>query len=203
MLRDHSHRFDEWAPRYDRSAGRFFFHWVHRQVVARLRQHRLPSGVIVDVGAGTGELLVRVADILGRSDVVAVDASLPMIGVAAGKLPARRGIVASAAALPFSDRSAAAVVTTISFHHWDPQGDGLAEISRVLHPDGIVLLADFFAVGPLGNVVRRAAANHGDGFRSEQDLVRLLDGAGLRIRTAERLGPPTSPLRLITGSKPD
>jgi SAM-dependent methyltransferase len=50
--------------------------------------------------------------------------------------------VADVAALPFDDSSFDAVVSTLSMHHWADTAAGLAEVARVLRPDGVALVYD-------------------------------------------------------------
>jgi SAM-dependent methyltransferase len=51
-------------------------------------------------------------------------------------------VVGGVAALPFPDGSFDLVVSTLSMHHWADATTGLAEIGRVLRPDGRALIWD-------------------------------------------------------------
>ncbi|MHB8671321.1 MAG: class I SAM-dependent methyltransferase [Acidimicrobiales bacterium] len=188
-------RFDTWATTYDRGLARFFFRRVHREVLGVLHDQALPPGIVLDVGCGTGELLGRVARQVAGRNAVGVDASSGMLRVAVTKPASGRCAVGSASALPLRDAIAALVVTTVSFHHWDDQDAGLAEVARVLAPGGRLLMADFFASGPLGIFMRRR--HHGAGFRSVGELLPRLARVGLRVAEVRRLGPPASPLRIL------
>jgi ubiquinone/menaquinone biosynthesis C-methylase UbiE len=199
--------FDHWAATYDQSfLQRLFFDRVHarvaRAVAAAVRGAAAPH--VVDVGCGTGRLLVRLSEALPHALLTGVDASAGMIAVAAEK-PALSGVallVGSAAALPLDDSSCDVVVSTISFHHWDDQAAGLRDVARVLRPGGRLLLVDFLVSGPLGPLVRRRTRAHGVGWRDESELLRMCNAASLQAASLRRLGPPGSPLAMMTATRP-
>jgi ubiquinone/menaquinone biosynthesis C-methylase UbiE len=199
--------FDAWAPTYDRSPlQRIFFDRVHDRVVAAIvRQVRgVAAPVVVDVGCGTGRLLLRLRAALPSATLVGIDPSAAMIDVARGK-DGLRGVrleVGSSESLPLDSASADVVVSTVSFHHWSDQAGGLRDVARVLRPGGHVLLVDFFARGPLASLVRRFLAGHGAGMPEEGELVGMVTGASLRAESMRRLGPPLSPLAIMTAARP-
>ena len=108
-----------------------------------------PDAAILEVGCGSGPLSVRLAAEHGLA-VTAFDIEPRMIErarararrtAAAGK-PIPTFLVADVSHLPFEESSFELVVSTYSMHHWDDKRAGLAEISRVLRPDGRALIWD-------------------------------------------------------------
>jgi ubiquinone/menaquinone biosynthesis C-methylase UbiE len=108
-----------------------------------------PDAALLEVGCGSGPLSVRLAAEHGLA-VTAFDIEPPMIERArararrtasAGK-PIPTFLVADVAHVPFEDASFDLVVSTYSMHHWGDKRAGLAEISRVLRPDGRALIWD-------------------------------------------------------------
>jgi ubiquinone/menaquinone biosynthesis C-methylase UbiE len=99
-----------------------------------------PGGTIVDVGAGTGNLAVKLA-LDGRFDrVIAVDISAGMLGEASRSAEAHNVVLETIAndmvRLPFADGSIDVVVGCAVLHHLpDPQAF-LQEVRRVLKPGG-------------------------------------------------------------------
>jgi SAM-dependent methyltransferase len=93
------------------------------------------SGLVVDVGAGTGALLGAIRSAAPAARTVALDASARMLQVAR----TRRGasaVLADAVALPLADGCASAVILAyVLFHLQDPVW-ALAEAARVLGPAG-------------------------------------------------------------------
>jgi 2-polyprenyl-3-methyl-5-hydroxy-6-metoxy-1,4-benzoquinol methylase len=101
--------------------------------------HPLPAGgVVVDVGAGTGNLAVKLA-LDGRfAEVIAVDISARMLEEAT-RSAARQGvqlttIVNDMSRLPFADHSVDLVVGCAILHHLPAPAAFLREVHRVLKP---------------------------------------------------------------------
>lgn len=100
---------------------------------------------IVDIGCGTGELAVAISKKARQSRIVGVDVSPSMLLWASrhettdGRI---RFMVGDGAKLPFPDESVDVVVSTLSLHHWAEPAAVLAEIDRVLTPDGRALIYD-------------------------------------------------------------
>jgi ubiquinone/menaquinone biosynthesis C-methylase UbiE len=111
-------------------------------------------------------------------ELVGVDPAPAMIEVGRAALAEGSNVRlewASAEGLPFPDARFDLVISTVSFHHWADQAAGLGEVSRVLRRDGRFVLADHFATGWLRAFNAIAKRN----MRTQRDVVRLLDGAGL------------------------
>ncbi|MCK0117963.1 methyltransferase domain-containing protein [Isoptericola sp. S6320L] len=88
---------------------------------------------VLDLGAGTGLLTRRLVD--RGLDVVAVDASRPMLDELAATLPGVTTHVGSAEELPLPDASVDTVVVGQAWH-WFDEARASAEIARVLRAGG-------------------------------------------------------------------
>jgi ubiquinone/menaquinone biosynthesis C-methylase UbiE len=154
------------------------FVWSRGAPSSRWETVREPRAVL-DVGCGTGALLRELAERLpGAVELTGVDPAPAMIDAARAALRDRSNVqleVAFAERLPFPDARFDLVVSTVSFHHWADQADGLGEVGRVLQPEGRFVLADHFAIGWLR--VFDAIARRG--MRTLSDVERLLAGARL------------------------
>jgi ubiquinone/menaquinone biosynthesis C-methylase UbiE len=180
-------RFNRWAGDYDR-------HWMQRAVfepvqrtVLKLAAEQVPQpGAILDVGCGTGKLLGLAEGRFPGATLAGVDAAIEMVRQAQASNPSSsiRFQQAVAEELPFPDASFDLVFSTMTFHHWQDQGRGIAEIARVLRPRGRWLLAEFVATGFVG-FMRRVLRLHQ--FPERNKLRRDLLGAGLEIATEERV----------------
>jgi ubiquinone/menaquinone biosynthesis C-methylase UbiE len=202
VLKHHSHdrtEFDEWAETYDRGGGRFFFHWIHQQVLRAVEGIDVGAGAVVDVGCGTGDLLGHLGSRLVGRRVFGVDSSVGMARVAAAKVD-HPILVGAATRLPVRTGTVALAVSTISYHHWGDHGAALREIVRVLAPGGTFLVADIFAAGLTAPVINGFGGHHDDGFKSPVEIASHIAGAGMRVRDVRRIGPPGSPLRLVTAT---
>jgi len=143
----HGHHHDRGLAgivRYLRNAPRMWRSPVNDAVVALIAPQR--GEVVVDVGAGMGAGVVRVAAAGGH--VIAVEPTPFMRRTLALRRLVQSGrkrirIVDGAAEdLPVDDGSADVVYAVNTMHHWVDVDRGVAEIVRALGPSGRLLLVD-------------------------------------------------------------
>jgi dolichyl-phosphate beta-glucosyltransferase len=116
----------------------WWFRAKHRLVLDELRRQRV-TGTVVDVGAGTGGLLER----LRAAGHLAVGMELDTVALAHARanqprLPLARSF---AEAVPVRDGGAGAVTALDVLEHLDDDVLALQELSRVVGPGGLVLIA--------------------------------------------------------------
>jgi SAM-dependent methyltransferase len=135
------------------------------------------GGRVLEVGCGPGQLSLRLARRFDV-DVTGLDLDPAMIeraGANAGSSATERRqptfVVGDVAAIPYPDDSFDLVVSMLSMHHWDDAKIGLAEIGRVLRPDGRALIWD----------LRPGAVPFHSGMPDPVDQVH---GSALRIVSA-------------------
>lgn len=93
----------------------------------------IESGVVVDLGAGTGKFTRA---LVARSlEVIAIDPDTTMLQKLGANLPTARAIPGTAESIPLADASADAVVCAQAWHWVDPVR-ATAEVARVLRPGG-------------------------------------------------------------------
>ena len=117
-----------------------------------------PGESVLDVGCGTGTLAITAKERVGKTGRVAgIDPSGQLINGARRKA-AHRNLtidfeIAGIEQLNYPDRSFDVVLSTFMMHHL--QGDlkrqGLAEVARVLKPEGRLLIVDFKS--PAGMII--------------------------------------------------
>jgi ubiquinone/menaquinone biosynthesis C-methylase UbiE len=182
-------RFDRWAPTYDRHfLQRFVFEPVQRTVLDLAASLVPAPAAILDVGCGTGRLLRSAEQRFPMATLEGVDVALGMVKHAQAVLPAGSRIrvrQATAEKLPFAAAQFDLVFSTMTFHHWADQRQGVAEVARVLKPSGRWLLADFVAVRLMRYLRRLLRLKQ---FPERGDLDALLAGCGLEV-VAERQVP--------------
>ncbi|MFJ1466386.1 class I SAM-dependent methyltransferase [Massilia orientalis] len=111
---------------------------------------RRPDAVALDMGCGGGHVAFRMAGQVGK--VVAYDLSAAMLDTV-GTEARRRGLdnlvtkQGAAEALPCPDASFDVVATRYSAHHWGAFRDGLAQMRRVVKPEGLGLFMDVVSPG--------------------------------------------------------
>ncbi|MDL2401672.1 class I SAM-dependent methyltransferase [Rhizobium mayense] len=99
-------------------------------------------GIVVDVGAGTGIFTRQLAGLLPEADVVGIEPSADMRGMAeaaSGQLGNIAFMAGSAEKLPFADASVA-VVTAATAVHWFKRSAFYAEAFRCLGDSGRLVI---------------------------------------------------------------
>lgn len=172
---------DRMAPYYDLMAR---FGMREGRIKGRVIElaHLAPGGRLLDVGCGTGTLVLMAQRRHPDATVIGVDGDPTILSIARRKAR-QAGIDAQldegmAYALPYADAAFDAVVSTLTFHHLTPdqQQRALTEIRRVLRPGGRLVIADLtrphnrlmrlvqHAVSAL--MRRHGGARHGHGAES-------------------------------------
>lgn len=114
-----------------------------RRLVARRVAAVQPERVL-DVCSGTGDIALGLEE---GPTITGVDFSLPMLALAQGKAVDRgRALalaVADALALPIADGSVDVVTVAFGVRNFEDLEAGLAELTRVLKPGGVLLILEF------------------------------------------------------------
>jgi ubiquinone/menaquinone biosynthesis C-methylase UbiE len=136
--------FERWSDTYERS----FMQWLIFDRVHRILLDLVPGDFqpqsILDVGCGTGRLLRKAAARWPAAQLTGVDPANGMIVKARESTPAATFYVSPSETLPLPDTSVDLVFSTVSFHHWEDQREGVRQVARVLRPRGYFYLADFW-----------------------------------------------------------
>lgn len=131
-----------------------------------------PGQTVLEIGCGTGNLLLAAARAEPGAAVVGLDpdgAALARARRKTRRVPTIRVEQGYADELPHADGSVDRVVSAFMFHHLPPDGKRamLAEIRRVLVPGGLLALLDFDGLprplGPLTPLLRFAGGHRGHG----------------------------------------
>lgn len=192
-------RFNRWAASYDRHyLQRLIFEPVQETILAVAAAEFPEPTAILDVGCGTGRLLRTAEQRFPAARLEGVDAAVEMVRYAQGVLPAASRITfrqATAERLPFADAQFDLVFSTMTFHHWNDQRAGIAEVARVLKPGGRWLLADFIATGFMRNVRRLFRLRR---FPERRVLDPLVAAAGLQVLASRRVPRVGSQVPVLT-----
>jgi ubiquinone/menaquinone biosynthesis C-methylase UbiE len=174
---------------------------IHLEMIklAELRDgHR-----VLDVGCGVGNLLRSTGKRHRDVELVGLDPD-PKALARAGRKARRAGLTIQldrgfAQELPYPDGSFDRVFSSLMLHHLDsPSKDALlAEVRRVLRPDGLLILADA--------VIDENEHGHGHGRRKSKMREQLRDNVGdavsQRIAAAGFTLPPTRTMALRVGGR--
>lgn len=137
---------------------------------------------VVDLGAGTGKF-TKVLSTTG-ANVIAVDPVMPMLDRLRRELPSVEAVAGNAEHIPLGSASLDAVLCAQSFH-WFATPAAIAEIRRVLKPDGVFGLIwnqrdeSVPWIAELGRLFERY----------QGDAPRMVSGAWRKVFPAPGFGP--------------
>ena len=164
----------------------FLYDEVAERLIERLElmQRGFPRALVL--GSRTGGMMERLQSRFGIETLVQSEFSEQMARRAAGL-----SVVADEEFLPFADASLDLVISPLTLHTTNDLPGALAQIRRVLMPDGL-LLAGLFALGtlaPLRDAFLAAEAALGQGssphvapFTDVRDGGSLLQRAGFSLQ---------------------
>jgi ubiquinone/menaquinone biosynthesis C-methylase UbiE len=148
---------------------------VNEAFVAAFRAVWNGANPILDVGTGTAQIPIAFCRIASAAQVVAVDAAESMLVIGrqnvahAGLAPRLRLKLADAKKLPFAVAEFAAVISNSIVHHIPEPAAVLAEMVRVLKPDGRIFVRDLLRpadTAALDRLVNQYAAGANDHQRA-------------------------------------
>jgi SAM-dependent methyltransferase len=155
---------------------------------------------VLDVGCGTGNLLRATGKRHRNVELVGMDPDLKMLARAESKIR-RAGLKAQldrgfAQELAFPDASFDVVFSSLMLHHLETSSkdEMLAEVRRVLRPDGVLVLADAVLHDHGHGHGRRRRGASGDLQIQLKDNVG--DAVAKRIAAAGFTVEPTRPVKL-------
>jgi len=136
--------FDRWASFYDITLTSVFYQAVHRRLLDAIALPAQPH--VLDLGCGTGKLLNRLAQAHPNLKGLGIDLSPDMVAQARRSNQAPEQVnyqIGNATALTLEAGRFDALFNTITFLHYPQPEPVLAEVRRLLKPDGRYYLADF------------------------------------------------------------
>jgi len=138
----------EVAAAFEKMTNFLPFKLLRRKVLSQIILYK-PTGKLVDVGCGSGNLIVQIAERLLNLDLIGVDISAEVLELAKKRafendLKERKEFkLGSVENMPFPNNSIDFLVSTISLHHWQDPVRAFNEFFRVLRENGTLLIFDF------------------------------------------------------------
>ena len=143
---------------------------------------------ILDIGCSTGASAAAIVD-MERQVYTGIDIVPEYAVLAAKRNPKARVLAMDARKMDFGDKSFDVAYFVGVWHHMDDDAirDTLAELRRVLKPNGLLLVAEpLFTPGRWYSnlLLRRDRGKH---IRSEEGYLQLAEGWGVRRKRTFRL----------------
>lgn len=186
-------------PLYDVVHHVFGLHPIHQEMI-RLAEPRAGHQVL-DVGCGTGNLLRTIGEQHPRAELAGLDPD-PKALARAGRKLRRAGLDVRldrgfAQELPYADNSFDRVFSSLMLHHLDSTSKDalIAEVRRVLRPDGLLVLADAVLDG------HSRGHGHRPGRMREQLRDNVSDAVSRRIAAGGFAVRPTRTKALRVGGR--
>ncbi len=138
----------EVAAAFEKMTNFLPFKLLRRKIFFQLKLYK-STGKLVDLGCGSGNLIVEIAKNLLNLDLIGVDISNEILNLAKErafqndlnkKIEFKIGNVED---LPFPDNSIDFLLSTLSLHHWQDPIRAFNEFFRVLKDNGTLLIFDF------------------------------------------------------------
>ena len=168
---------------------------VHAEMI-RMADLR-PGQQVLDIGCGTGNLLLALGQEYPEVDLVGLDPDHRALA-RAGRKAHRAGVAVSwrqgfAEELPYPDGAVDRVFSSLMLHHLQDDKDALlAEVRRVLRPSGVFVLADIDGHGALdGHGLLRRRMAHNPLIHDNAGMVERIAAAGFTVDV-----PVQHPLRM-------
>jgi len=184
------------AP-YDRHAASYDRTW--RRYIARTLGFLKASisfrasDKILDIGCGTGEFERLILREHPDQQMIGIDISEKMLGLAREKCRAYPNVAflkANASALPLPDQSFDLVVSANSLHYFDKPSVSIAEMRRVLPPTGSLVILDWCKDNLICRCFDFFLRRIERGYQScytQRELQRLLAAAGFSIQSTRKI----------------
>ncbi|WP_276260968.1 class I SAM-dependent methyltransferase [Haloglomus litoreum] len=137
-----------------------------------------PAGEVADLGSGTGFYTDDVAPYAETVHAVDVQAEMHDLYREKGTPDNVRFVTAEVADLPFADDALDGAFSTMTYHEFASDA-ALAELARVVRPDGLVGIADWSAEGEGNNGPPRS-----ERFAAA-DAVEAFQGADFTVERAQ------------------
>ena len=138
----------EVAKAFEKMTNILPFRLLRKKVLSKLKDFN-PKGTLVDIGCGSGNLIIQIAESFPDLNLIGIDISSEILEFAK-KRALDRGLgkriefkIGNVEKLHFSNESIDFIISTLSLHHWVNPVKVFKEIHRVLKRDGTLLIFDF------------------------------------------------------------
>lgn len=161
---------------------------------------------ILEVGFGKEDILNSLHHIFPTAKIYGIDPQPKSISLAQRKYNHHKSIEVTKSpveTLPYPAGTIDLVITNMSFHHWTNKKKGLAEIARILRPEGVLILGDPLSTGIISNRFIHWLAEKTDGgkFTKPEVLDQMLTEVGIKVLRKQVVPKSGGTLYVVVGVK--
>jgi malonyl-CoA O-methyltransferase len=172
---------------FDAAAGSYDEHAVLQRTVCdrlleRIDLTTVTPRTVLDIGAGTGRATAAMARRWRRADILPIDLSERMLGIARRRRPwfsRVQPLCADMSSLPVAARSVDLIFSSLGLQWVGEPDAAFGEFRRVLRPRGLLLFTSF---GPDTLRELRAAWSEVDGYSHVNDFLDMHDIGDALVR---------------------
>ena len=138
----------EVAKAFEKMTNFLPFQMLRRRIISELNKYNL-NGLLVDLGCGSGNLIVEIAQKYNSIDLIGIDISDEILELAKQRVIKNelneriKFEIGNVENLPFSDNSIDFIISSLSLHHWSNPKIAFKELVRTLKGDGLLMVFDF------------------------------------------------------------
>jgi ubiquinone/menaquinone biosynthesis C-methylase UbiE len=209
--KDEAHvEFTRWSKSYDRSILQtLLFGPSRKALLKRIREQKLESPRILDIGCGTGQFPELLFHEVPGSKIWALDLVRGMLegGNERWNHYGSRVVPVQGDSenLPFETGTFDILTCANSFHHYPNQAKAVAEMCRVLKPGGCLMLIDGYRDAPWGWFIYDLCVATVEGnvhHASAREIQAMMGSAGFgKVDQFRHRGP--APFLLTLARKPE
>ena len=160
---------DKYASIWDTILFQFFFNILYKISLKLIKENLMGDKRILDIGCATGNFLYKIQKINKEAELYGIDSSLRMIEIAKNKFKEIKFYNLKAEEANFPENFFDIITIIEAFHHLQNQTLALERISRILKPNGILLIVE----PDLNNKITRFLLNLLKNFEIEKDANYL------------------------------
>ncbi|MFH1065469.1 MAG: class I SAM-dependent methyltransferase [Nanoarchaeota archaeon] len=183
--------FSLWSKVYDHGPVKWWLTGIQKKVCRIIEENSKKNNVkLLDIGCGTGDLLLMLANKKRYQKLCGADLTGAMIKIAEKKLKQYKNISlakAPAVNLPFKNEMFDIAITTEAFHHFPEPEKSLEEIRRVLKKKGGLVLADIY-FGRIASAIFCMLEPGCVRVYSKKEIRKLLEKAGFKVIRQQNIG---------------
>ena len=185
LNRENNKFFTKWSSSYDKGIIKYWLVLMQKESLKEIKYQNNLS--ILDLGCGTGQLLLELKNKFTKAKLFGLDNNESMLKVAKSKLKNVKLIKSSSDKIPLKNNSIDYVISTEAFHHFPEPEKTLLEMKRILKNNGKIIIIDINFGRIISHIFHKLEPGN-YWIYSKKDFKRLFKKTNLKLTYQKRLG---------------